>query len=118
MAEIMAACDNSNQERRRPIQALKKGIGSLSTNGAHTNLNEYPRAAQLKKVTAERETPASLNQSDKLEKMSSIGMPAENPSNNMIHTEGSRHHLNELGRVSCVFVATLEVIFEHQWSVV
>ena len=48
MDAITAHCDNNNQPRRRPKKCVKKGKGILSTSGAHTNLNEYPKAAQLK----------------------------------------------------------------------
>lgn len=59
-------------------------MGSLSTNGDQMNLNEYPRAAQEKYVTAERATPASLSHSDSEEKIRRMGSPAENPKNNMV----------------------------------
>jgi hypothetical protein len=64
------------------------GKGILSMSGAQTNLNEYPRAAQLKKVTAERSTPASNSHADKVENISKMGMPAENPRNSMVMTRG------------------------------
>ena len=56
--------------------------------GAHTNLKEYPRAAQLKNVTAARSTPASRNQAERVEKIRRMGIPAENPRNNMVMTRG------------------------------
>ena len=71
-------------ERRRAL-ARK---GRKSTIGAHTNLNEYPNAAQLKNVTAERSNPASRSHRPKDENISSSGSPAEKPKNSMVITRG------------------------------
>ena len=79
IASTTPSCASSIQARRRPSRADSSGRGSRSTSGAQTNLKEYPSAAQLKKVTALRSTPASPSHSDKDEKISKIGMPAENP---------------------------------------
>tara|TARA_B100000614_G_scaffold244110_1_gene247940 strand:- start:11 stop:283 length:273 start_codon:yes stop_codon:yes gene_type:complete len=54
-------------------------------------LNEYPKAAQEKKVTADRSTPASRNHSDKEENISKIGTPAENPKKSMVITLGCQN---------------------------
>lgn len=51
-------------------------------------MNEYPRAAQLKKVTAARCTPASRSQADRVEKISRMGIPAENPRSSMVIVRG------------------------------
>ena len=59
--------------------------------GAHTNLNEYPSAAQLKNVTADFLTPASVSHADSVEKINRIGMPAEKPKNSMVMTRGCRN---------------------------
>jgi hypothetical protein len=53
-------------------------------------LNEYARAAQLKYVTVERATPASLSQTDREENMSKSGTPAEKPKNNIDTTRGCK----------------------------
>jgi len=88
MAQITPAWAASIQLRLRPIFFVKYGIGTLSTSGAHTNLNEYPSAAQLKKVTADLATPASLSHRERDEKISKIGIPAENPKKSMVTTLG------------------------------
>ena len=63
-------------------------MGKRSTNGAHTNLKEYPSAAQLKYVTSDFLMPASSSQIDSEEKISMMGRPAENPRNNIVYTLG------------------------------
>ena len=45
---MTAVCDKRSQPLRRPKVFVSIGRGSLSTIGAHMNLNEYPSAAQLK----------------------------------------------------------------------
>jgi hypothetical protein len=72
----------------RPSTLVKKGMGNRSTKGAQTNLNEYPSAAQLKKVTADRSTPASLSHKERDEKINYMGRPAENPKKTMVTTRG------------------------------
>lgn len=52
------------------------------------NLNEYPKDAQLKKVTADRSIPASRSQRERVEKMIMLGIPAENPRNSIAVTRG------------------------------
>jgi hypothetical protein len=79
-ATTTPTCANNSHERRWPNQAVNTGKGMRSTKGAHTNLNEYPKAAQLKNVTALRSTPASNSHSDSEEKINKIGKPAEKPS--------------------------------------
>ena len=74
----------------RPNRLVKPGKGKRSTKGAHKNLNEYARAAQLKYVTVERATPASLSQTDREENMSKSGTPAEKPKNNIDTTRGCK----------------------------
>jgi len=64
-------------------------MGNLSTNGAHTNLKEYPNAAQLKKVILDFFKPASPSQSESDENINRIGIPAEKPRNNILITAGS-----------------------------
>jgi hypothetical protein len=76
------------QLRLRPSFRVSQGMGIWSTRGAHTNLNEYPNAAQEKKVTADRSTPASLSHKDKEEKINKRGMPAEKPKKSMVITRG------------------------------
>jgi hypothetical protein len=88
MAEIMPACAAIIQLLLLPKIFVRKGMGILSTNGAQTNLNEYPSAAQLKKVTADLSTPASLSQRDRDEKINNMGRPAENPKKTMVTTLG------------------------------
>jgi len=88
MAVIIPACAVSIQLRRLPNALVRKGTGILSTKGAQTNLKEYPRAAQLKKVTADRSTPASLSHRDRDEKINNRGRPAENPKKSMVTTLG------------------------------
>lgn len=82
--------DSNNHARRRPSRLVKPGKGKRSTKGAHKNLNEYARAAQLKYVTVERATPASLSQTDREENMSKSGTPAEKPKNNIDTTRGCK----------------------------
>jgi hypothetical protein len=72
-----------NHARRRPRVRERKGNGNISIIGAQRNLKEYPKAAQLKKVTADLSTPASRNQTDKVENINKIGIPAENPRKSM-----------------------------------
>ena len=76
------------QLRRLPNALVKIGMGIRSTRGAQTNLKEYPRAAQLKKVTADLSTPASLSHKDRDEKINNMGKPAENPKKSMVTTLG------------------------------
>ena len=84
MATIISTCANSNHERLRPNILVRMGMGKASTKGAQTNLNEYPKAAQLNMVTAVLSTPASPNHKDRLEKINRIGIPAEKPKKNMM----------------------------------
>ena len=84
MANIIKDWATNSHARRRPSHLVRSGTGSSSMSGAHTNLKEYPNAAQLKKVMAVRVISASPNHSDKLEKISRIGIPAENPRKNII----------------------------------
>src|SRR5574343_1579954 len=105
MAQIMRHWATSNQPRRCPKALVKTGTGNSSIKGAHTNLKEYPNAAQLKKVTALLSMPASPNHRDKLEKISRIGIPAENPKNSMIKARRSKK-----ARKACVQSWLCEVI--------
>jgi len=90
--QIMEAMTNiwekNSQLRRRPKRPVNPGSGILSTIGAQINLNEYPRAAQLKKVTADLLTPASRSHMESVEKIRRIGTPAENPRKSMVKTLG------------------------------
>ena len=98
-------CASSKYARRRPNRLVSMGSGSRSTKGAHTNLNEYPSAAQLKNVTARRSTPASMSHSESDEKINKIGTPAENPSSSMMSTRRShtaRSVSNHVGAVLAV----------------
>lgn len=52
------------------------------------NLKEYPRAAQLKKVTVLLLTAASLSQMDRVKKVNENGIPAEKPRKNIATTRG------------------------------
>ena len=91
MAQIIKSCAIKSHARRRPNNLVSTGTGNSSTKGAQTNLNEYPRAAQLKKVTALLSIPASPNHKDKLEKINRIGIPAEKPKNSMINARRSKN---------------------------
>src|SRR5699024_10288379 len=93
MANTISSCDTTIQLRRRPNRLVKKGTGSASINGAQININEYPNAAQLNMVTTPRSMPAALNHNERLEKISKMGIPAENPKNSMIITRESRYAL-------------------------
>ena len=66
---IIRSCEERSQERRRPSLRVSKGSGILSTRGAQINLKEYPSAAQLKKVTVLRSTPASVSQTERVKKI-------------------------------------------------
>jgi len=88
IAPIIKSCDNNSQLLLLPSKLVRTGIGILSTIGAQTNLKEYPRAAQLKKVTVDLLTPASVSQTERVEKISRIGIPAEKPRNSMVMTLG------------------------------
>lgn len=88
---MIAVCDSNIHALLLPSRWVKKGIGSLSAMGAQTNLKEYPNAAQLKKVTADRSIPASLNQRPKEENISNNGMPAEKPKKSMVITLGCKN---------------------------
>jgi len=81
-------CDSNIQLRRLPNALVKNGIGNLSTNGAQTNLNEYPKAAQLKNVTEDLLTPASRSHKPNDEKINKIGTPAEKPRKSIVITRG------------------------------
>ena len=70
-------------------------MGKVSTSGAQTNLKEYPKAAQLKKVTADRSIPASRNHNESEEKINRSGTPAEKPRNNMVMTRGCPNDCKE-----------------------
>lgn len=94
MAQIINICAINNHARRRPSIFVKNGTGSSSMSGAHTNLNEYPNAAQLKKVTALFEIPASPNHNERLEKINRIGIPAEKPKKSMIKARRSKKAVN------------------------
>ena len=83
IAKIMQLWATINHARRRPSMRVRKGNGNMSIIGAQRNLKEYPNAAQLKKVTAARSTPASRNHTDRVEKINKIGIPAENPRKSM-----------------------------------
>ncbi len=86
----MAVCDNNNQLLRCPNKRVNIGIGNTPTTGAQTNLNENAKAAQLKKVTVLRSMPASRNHSERDEKISNKGIPAEIPKKNKAKTLGSK----------------------------
>jgi len=83
IAAIMNAWEARSQDRRLPKCGVRKGRGIRSTRGAQINLKEYPRAAQLKKVTVLRLTPASLSQIERVKKINENGIPAEKPRKSM-----------------------------------
>jgi hypothetical protein len=85
-ASTMQIWAQANQPRRCPKARVNHGSSKRSTKGAQTNLKEYPKAAQLKKVTALRSTPASSIHNDRDEKISNSGNPAEKPSKTITHT--------------------------------
>lgn len=88
IAAMIISWESSSQLRLLPRRRVRNGNGSRSTRGAQTNLKEYPSAAQLKKVTADRLTPASRSQTESVEKIRRMGIPAENPRNSMATARG------------------------------
>jgi hypothetical protein len=92
------------QLRLLPKTFVRKGMGIRSTRGAHTNLNEYPRAAQLKKVTVDRPTPASLSHKDRDEKINNMGRPAENPKKIMVTTLGWKKDRTDSCQLCIIYV--------------
>ena len=111
MPSIILLCATSNHARRRPNHAVNTGKGNLSINGAHTNLNEYANAAQLKNVTDLRSTPASPSHNDREEKISNSGIPAENPKNNMVITRGCKKARSDSAQLKrCVGVDSVIVL--------
>ena len=88
MARMIPVWETSIHDLLRPKDRVRKGMGIWSTRGAQMNLNEYPRAAQLKKVTEALSTPASLSHRERDEKIRRRGRPAENPNASMVNTLG------------------------------
>lgn len=75
--------------------------------GAQINLNENPKAAQLKKVTDDLLTPASVSQMDKVAKINHRGIPAEIPRKNMVRQRGCPQLLSISTQLRCVVKAFL-----------
>ena len=72
-----------NQPLRWP-SFPKKGKSKLSIIGAQRYLNAYAKPAQLNSVTVLRSIPALVSQTDKVEKISSMGKPDEKPKKKII----------------------------------
>jgi hypothetical protein len=104
----------SIQARLRPRNRVKKGRGRISTRGAQRNLKEYPKAAQLKNVTADLSTPASLSQTDRVEKMSRMGRPAEKPKKSIAIAFGCIHERILSLKVPLRLAVWLIVVFSLQ----
>ena len=103
MASMTSIWAKIIQLRLRPRRRVNTGSGRLSTRGAHTNLNEYPRAAQLKNVTTARSIPASRSHRESEEKINSRGSPAENPKNSMVITRGWVNPFTASAQVEALF---------------
>ncbi|KZZ49996.1 hypothetical protein A3758_30785 [Oleiphilus sp. HI0118] len=101
IANITATCDTNSHALLRPSTLVNNGNGRRSIKGAHKNLNEYASAAQLKYVTVERSTPASLSHKDKEEKISSSGTPAEKPKNSIDRTLGCLKDCSDCRQSEC-----------------
>ena len=87
---MIPACASSIQLRRLPSSAVRSGSGRRSITGAQSTLIEKVMPTQEKKPTVVRLTSASRSQSDRVEKISRNGSPAEKPRNSMPMTRGCR----------------------------
>ncbi len=103
--------DNSIHDLLRPNSDERYGNGILSMIGAHTNLKEYPRAAQLKNVTEDFFTPASVSQIDNVPNISKIGIPADIPRKNIVITRGCSHDCTISFQVRFTIGTLLIIVF-------